>query len=884
MIGGEYDYNYTYVNGSGEVWTDQGAIYDPVANSWTCIAPPAGWTEIGDAQSAVLSDGTFMIANPFNNQVATLNASTIPPTFNAPFTPTGKTTDSFNDEEGWILLPDGDIFTTEVWNSNDATETPALTYNPVSKVWSSAGIAPDPLVLLTKGGTTYDETGPAMLRPDGTVFASGAVGFNDIYDTVGGTWSSGPSFPTITGTYSMGACNTVGVTEQLVAADAPAALLPDGNVLIAPGPVDSQSACQWVPPTEFFEFDGTSLTQVAQPAFAAQVPSYVGRLLVLPTGQVLYTDSAQFIELYTPAGSPNPSWAPTIATSPATVTATGTNYSISGTQFNGLSQASSYGDDYQAATNFPLVRITNNATGHVVYARTHSHSTMAVATESTTVSTEFDMPGGVEGGASTLVVVANGIASSSVAVNVLVPTPTATATATPTASRTATATATATPTRTATSTATATPTASATATSSATRTATATATMTATSTATSTATATPTRTATSTATATPTVSATATATSTATGTATATPTTTATSTATATRTATATSTATATPTPTATASATATASPTPTATATSSATATVTATRTPTATATSTPTSTTTATSTATQTTTATATATPTATGTSTGSATATSTPTATATRTGTSTATVSATPTATSTQTATATATATATQTATATASATPTATATQSATVTASATPTGSATATTTSTVTATATETATRTATPSVSATQTATLTATPTATSTSTSTATATSTATGTLTSTATATPTATATETATPTATPTQVPARLKVSPSRAKFGKVKVGTVKRATLTLTNQAKKGPPITFDNPMMVFPPSNPQEFKSIATTCGAQLFPKKKCKLTLQFGPMSVGSKSSSVTIFDNAGNADQVIPLSGKGE
>ena len=508
MIGGEYDYNYTYVNGSGEVWTNQGAIYDPVANSWTCIAPPAGWTEIGDAQSAVLSDGTFMIASPFNNQVATLNASTNPPTFNAPFIPAGKIGDSFNDEEGWILLPDGDVFTTEVWNSSDATVTPALTYSPVSKVWSSAGIAPDPLVLLTKGGTTYDETGPAMLRPDGTVFASGAVGFNDIYDTVGGTWSSGPSFPTITGTYSAGSCNTVGVTEQLVAADAPAALLPDGNVLIAPGPVDSQKACEWVPPTEFFEFDGTNLTQVAESTVAPQVPSFVGRLLVLPTGQVLYTNSAAYIELYTPAGSPNPSWAPTIATSPATVSVGGTNYAISGTQFNGLSQASSYGDDFQAATNFPLVRITNNGTGHVFYARTHSHSTMAVATGSATVSTEFDVPGGVEGGASTLVVVANGIASSSVAVNVLVPTPTATATATPsvtatpTASRTATTTATATQTKTATSTATATPTASATATATATATGTATATPTMTATATRTATATSTATATPTATST----------------------------------------------------------------------------------------------------------------------------------------------------------------------------------------------------------------------------------------------------------------------------------------------------------------------------------------------------------------------------------------------
>jgi hypothetical protein len=32
-----------------------------------------------------------------------------------------------------------------------------------------------------------------------------------------------------------------------------------------------------------------------------------------------------------------------------------------------------YGDDPQAAANYPLVRITNNRTGHVFYSRTHDH-------------------------------------------------------------------------------------------------------------------------------------------------------------------------------------------------------------------------------------------------------------------------------------------------------------------------------------------------------------------------------------------------------------------------------------------------------------------------------------------------------------------------------
>ncbi len=81
-----------------------------------------------------------------------------------------------------------------------------------------------------------------------------------------------------------------------------------------------------------------------------------------------------------------------------------------------------------------------------------------------------------------------------------------------------------------------------------------------------------------------------------------------------------------------------------------------------------------------------------------------------------------------------------------------------------------------------------------------------------------------------------------------------------------------------------NPARKGPPITFGNPMAAFPPSSPQEFKSVGTTCPPQLLPRKKCKLTVQFSPDSVGPKSSTLTIFDNAGNANQMIPLSGKGE
>jgi hypothetical protein len=176
------------------------------------------------------------------------------------------------------------------------------------------------------------------------------------------------------------------------AGDSYAALLPNGDVL-----VEGESGTLYV-------FDGTNLTPG---------PFAGGSLLVLPTGQILIGGT----ELYNPTGSAQASWAPTVTNCPAAVTR-GSSYKIAGTQFNGLSQANSFGDEFETATNYPLVRITNQASGHVFYARTHDHSSMGVATGSKTVSTTFDVPSNMETGASSLEVVANGIPSIPVSITV----------------------------------------------------------------------------------------------------------------------------------------------------------------------------------------------------------------------------------------------------------------------------------------------------------------------------------------------------------------------------------------------------------------------------------------------------------------------------------
>jgi hypothetical protein len=89
----------------------------------------------------------------------------------------------------------------------------------------------------------------------------------------------------------------------------------------------------------------------------------------MPSGQLLFTDFSTDVEVFTPKGTYNHAWAPTITSVPTTLTH-GMTYVAQGTQFNGLSQGAAYGSLFQDATNYPLVRITNNATGHVVYART----------------------------------------------------------------------------------------------------------------------------------------------------------------------------------------------------------------------------------------------------------------------------------------------------------------------------------------------------------------------------------------------------------------------------------------------------------------------------------------------------------------------------------
>ena len=432
LIGGEYTgNNFTFT------LTNESSVYNPFRNTWMPVVPPlpfngqGGFLFFGDSTTTVLPGGSLLVG-----QKLTKRAVALDPQFYTwvQYGNIMKEKNDFNAEEGWTLLPDGSILTADVLDS-PSTERLIPAGNPSNYRWVNAGRTPVELrsppdaccIPYDHGRLIYNppgEIGPALLRPDGTVFATGALPY---HQKEGHTAIFHPG-PNYTGTWIAGPDFMPGDS----AGDNFAVLEPNGNVLVegdqfytnetmqmssilakrhqaeqfmrtqAQGAAAPQA--QVYPLAHLYEFDGTNLAPLSIGVEAG------ASLLPLPSGQVLVMGYDE--QLLTPANTGhNQDWAPTISSAPSAVSAGGT-YKLSGTQFNGLSQACAFGDELQCATNYPLVRVVNNATGHVFYVRTHDHSTMGVATGSRLVWTFFDVPVGIETGASTLRVVANGIASA----------------------------------------------------------------------------------------------------------------------------------------------------------------------------------------------------------------------------------------------------------------------------------------------------------------------------------------------------------------------------------------------------------------------------------------------------------------------------------------
>jgi hypothetical protein len=379
------------------VWSNLGALYNPVTNTWTNVPPPAGWPTVGDAQSVMRPDGHYMVANccnPVDLAIATITGTTVTWTIKNQAA-TGKAV-SYN-EENWTLLRDTRILTIDANRDLAGNFSSTELLSTVTNTWTTGNPTISRLV-----DTNSHEVGPGVLLPNNFVFVLGGTSHTGIFNPATGTWAAGPDLPNING--------------ALTSADGPAAVMPNGRVLAQVSPGIFQS------PSHFFEVDVTSataatLTQVNEPAQAPIVSSYEGRMLVLPTGQVLWTSDRGGVELYTPVGGPLAGWRPAISTFEATVTRGTGNHVVTGLRLTGLTEGGYYGDDAQTSTNYPLVRFINNTTRHVCYGRTYNFSRMGISNGATT-SFRYTIPRSCELGASTMQVVTNGIASLRKAVTI----------------------------------------------------------------------------------------------------------------------------------------------------------------------------------------------------------------------------------------------------------------------------------------------------------------------------------------------------------------------------------------------------------------------------------------------------------------------------------
>ena len=373
-------YYPSFVLKDGRVWVGGGEfiqdadqnmnateIYDPVANTWTA-GPPGLLGDIGDTPSAMLADGRIILGHRFSASTQIYNPAT------NTFSTSANVRVSSSSEAGWQLLADGSVFDTML---------SAERYLPSQNQWIAAAQAP--IAFSTQG-----EMGPLVYLPDGRVFVASDTNptayFTPPSTLTGlGSWTVGPSLP-----------------NGDFAADVPAATEPDGKVLIAGTQGQFGSAT-------FYELDTSNNTYTTVPSQQLPiVPGFTMRLLMLPNGQIMLMNGGQGWFVYTPAGTPQAAWRPTVSSVSANADG---SFTLTGTQLNGRSWGAVYGDDSMMNTNFPVVSLKDGA-GHVFYARSFNFSTMGLFTGTTPVTCQFRLPAGIPSGSYSLFVSANGISSA----------------------------------------------------------------------------------------------------------------------------------------------------------------------------------------------------------------------------------------------------------------------------------------------------------------------------------------------------------------------------------------------------------------------------------------------------------------------------------------
>ena len=377
-----YDIFQTISKGSGYA-----ELYDPVANVWSSISPADGH-----------ANGTLPV----------LSSSAL------------------GDELGPLLrLLDGRMI---VVGANQHTGL----YTPSTNTWAAGpdliGPISNPFGTIPNGLYGADDA-PAAMLPNGHMITEADAGPNLVVQAT----------TTTTGSPVVTMPSTAGLQPTWPAKGSNTADIPSGTTIAS---VDSATQVTlsanakqtttvnvtyggtFSPPAALFDFNPATgtMTMMNVPDPNLQVsPSYIGRMLMLPTGQLLFNDSSNQMLVYNPDGLPPTASRPHIT---SVVANGGGSYTLTGTQIHGQSAGAAYGDDVQEDSNYPIVRLektvnqlgtcdpesaTANCTAY--YARTSNWASAVVGGGSALQTVTFTVPAGVPSGKYWLTVSGAGLQS-----------------------------------------------------------------------------------------------------------------------------------------------------------------------------------------------------------------------------------------------------------------------------------------------------------------------------------------------------------------------------------------------------------------------------------------------------------------------------------------
>ncbi|HEV8689111.1 MAG TPA: hypothetical protein VGQ91_02350 [Ideonella sp.] len=397
LLGGEYSGPNLDAN-----WTNTGEIYDSKKDTWTPILhhPEARY---GDVPSMLLDHdkvlaGSLSTRNSYIYDLKTNTWSAAIPKFN----------NDRSDEETWVKLPDGKVLTYDLFLSISTGGAYADAYDPKTGAWSSRspsdGSSFGSIPQLSSSAMGFELGSAALLRTEdkkGAVFITGATGHTATYQIGTNTWAPGPDI--------MGTLN--GNKVLFGSADAPGAQLPSGHMIISADASPTKGLFQG--PTQLFDYDAsTGKMDPVSPPFPVTIsdPAYVTRMLMLPTGQMIFTYGTDDVWVYTPDGKAPKKARPL----PQALHYDGNGvFTLTGLRLNGTSAGASYGDDAEMDENYPIVSLS--AGGKVRYARTYGWNSQVQQKKPST--TKLTLKKGTPAGTHQLVVSAAGIQSDKVCVS-----------------------------------------------------------------------------------------------------------------------------------------------------------------------------------------------------------------------------------------------------------------------------------------------------------------------------------------------------------------------------------------------------------------------------------------------------------------------------------